>query len=81
MMFAGAREGLSSMPYQHQAPASLENPLDMAATELISSIQQQLQQKLLGQQPVAASAAGTAASAAQAVELQQAHHLVAQLQR
>lgn len=81
MTSAGDQEGQSSISDQHQAPASVENPLDMAATELISSIQQRLQQKLLGQQPVAASTAGTAPNAAQALELQQAHHLIAQLQR
>lgn len=66
----------------HQTPtAPPENPFDHEAAEMISNIHQQLQQRLLGSQSVATSTGSNPAHATQTVELQQAHNLIAQLQR
>lgn len=69
-------------PNLQQAPrTALDTPFDREATELMANIEQQLQQRLLGSQHTSSSAVSNASHATINIELQQARHLIAELQR
>ena len=68
-------------PGQQPAVKYIDNPFDHEAVELICAIEGQMQQRLLARHAAPASVASSMPNAAQALELQQARQLIAQLQR